>query len=394
MRSYPIPFNEAARLDALAALAVPAGWPDGVLDAIARMVKAMTVTDCAMVTLVEAERQVYVARVGMQADAGPREMAFCAHVIAREAPLVVEDARTDPVFAEHPAVTGPPFARFYVGVPIRLSNRMAVGSLCAGATTPRPAPSAAVMARLDDLASLVAFVLEERAVKAGGAPALAAATDRAQRDFLALLNHELRTPLGASADLVDPPVPRRLERDVIEALPRSGALMTRLVEGVTSHRELRSGSLVPKEEIVPAERIIEAVRASIAPRLAKMGRPPPEVALVPGLVLRGDPALLGLALDCLASEALGTGRGTLRLSGEVDGHSASLGVEHSASASDDADPWSDADGPSMVLTRRLIELHAGELSVVEGGVGGEDGGAERRRRAVLRLPRWRMIAAA
>ena len=387
MRSYPIPFNEAARLDALAALSVPGEQPDRVLDAIARMVRAMTAAECAMVTLVGAERQVYVARDGIAAAGSPREQAICAFVVAREAPLVIEDALADPVFADHPIVAGPPFARFYVGVPVRLSNRMVVGSLCAAGTEPRPAPSRDVLARLDDLAGLVAFILEERAMKAGRASALAAATRRAQEDFLALVNHELRMPLRASAELAEPPAPRRLGRDVVEALPRSGALMTRLVEGVLSHKELRSGSLVPREAVVPAERIVEAVRVSIAPRLKATGRPPPEIVSAPGLVLLGDPVLLGLALDCLVSEALADGHGPLRLSAAAGEDGGSLAVEESVSppAPDDASAsWSDVDAPGLMLTRRLIELHAGALSL--------EGGGERPRRAVLRLPRWRVVA--
>ncbi len=389
MRSYPIPFNEAARLDALAALAVPEGRPDRVLDAITSMVRAMTGAEGARATLVGAEREMLASRAGAGAAAGPRELSICAHVVAREAPLVIEDARADPIFAGHPAVAAPPFLRFYAGAPIRLSNRMAVGSLCALGPTPRRAPSPDVLARLADLADLVGYVIEERAVQGGRAAAMAEATSRAQEEFLALVSHELRTPLGASAELGGLAAPPRLGGEAVEALRRAGALMTRLVEGVLTFSELRSGSLVPREAVVPAERIVEAVRASIAPRLAAAGRPAPEVAVAPGLMLRADPTLLVLALDCLAGEALAGGRGTLRLSVAAGDRDGSLAVEDEGTGagpgrSGGGAAWREADRPGLLLTRRLIELHAGELSL-EGGGG--------RRRATLRLPRWRVIDA-
>ena len=220
-------------------------------------------------------------------------------------------------------------------------------------------------------------------MREGRASAIAEATSRAQEDFLALVSHELRAPLRAGRALCEP-APPRLDGDTAETLRRSGTLLTRLVEEVLSYRELRSGSLVPKEEVVPAERIAEAVRASIAPRLAAAGRPPPEIVVARGLKLRGDPALLALALDCLAGEVLASGRGTLRLALAADGREATLAVEDDGpdvGRSGDALAPRETSAPGPTLARRLVELHGGELDL----------GGDGRRRAVLRLPRWRAI---
>ena len=378
IRPYPIPLNEAARLDALAALAVREGVPDRELDEIAGWVRAMTGAENAIVSLVGAERQVFAARAARASSGSPRDLSICAHVVAREAPLVIEDARRDPVFADHPVVKGPPHLRSYVGAPIRLSNRMVVGSLCALGTVPRPAPPPAVLARIADLADLVAFILEERASKHGGAAAMERATDRAQRDFLALVNHELRTPLAATAALGDAAGPPRVAQDVAAALRVSGALMTRLVEGVTTFTEIRGGNVVPREMVVPAVRILRAVQASIAPRLP--ARDAVRIASAPDLMLRGDPALLTLALDCLATEVAASGAEALRLTASADGKGAVLGV------ATDRPTAADAERVGLTMARRLIELHAGELALPRPG--------GKRLRWLLRLPRWRVVGPA
>ena len=349
--------------------------PDRELDEIAGWVHAMTGAESAVVSLVGAERQVFAARAALVASGSSRDLSICAHVVAREAPLVIEDARRHPVFANHPAVTGPPHLRSYVGAPIRLSNRMVVGSLGALGTVPRPAPRPDVLVRIADLADLVAFILEERATKHGGAEAMARATDRAQREFLALVNHELRTPMVATAALGGAAEPPRVAHDVAVALRVSGALMTRLVEGVTTFTQIRSGNIVPKEEVVPAARILEAVRASVAPRLPARGAA--RITVPPDLILRGDPALLTLALDCVATDAVACGARTLHLTASADRRGAVLGVAA------DRPMAADAGRIGLTLARRLIELHAGELDFLR------TGGTRSRR--ILRLPRWRVV---
>ena len=366
---------------------MPEGVPDRELDEIVGWVRAMTGAESAIVSLVGAERQVFAARAAFAWPGSSRDHSICAHVVAREAPLVIEDARRDPVFADHPLVTGPPHLRSYVGAPIRLSNHMVVGSLGALGTKPRPAPPSAVLARVSDLADQIAFILEARAVKDGRADAMARATDRAQRDFLALVSHELRTPLVATHALGEVGEPPQVGGDVVAALRVSGALMTRLVESVTTFSQLRSGSLLPKEVTMPARRMLEAVRAAVAPPLAAAGGTTPEIASPAGLTLRGDPALLTLALDCLANHAVSQGARSIRLSASAGRRGAILAVDARgparAPSSDRAAPHR-AGGVGLTLARRLIELHGGELTSRGARIG----------RRALCLPRWRVVRSA
>ncbi|MFN3658312.1 MAG: GGDEF domain-containing protein [Pseudolabrys sp.] len=108
-------------------------------------------------------------RVWSKTDGGalprerPRAEAFCAQAIMSDAPLVVPDARADARFAALPAVTGAPFIRSYVGVPLRTPAGMRIGALCVMDTVARE-PGAEEIALLSDLAHLVMDELELRLV--------------------------------------------------------------------------------------------------------------------------------------------------------------------------------------------------------------------------------------
>ena len=127
--SYPPDEAERQRLlDALGLLDTEA---EEVFDRITRLVSRVLKVPIALFSLIDAERQYFKSRVGLEMSEAPREYAFCAHTILRDQPLVVPDAASDPRFADNPLVTGAPNIRFYAGVPIRSSGGLAIGTLCA-----------------------------------------------------------------------------------------------------------------------------------------------------------------------------------------------------------------------------------------------------------------------
>ena len=115
----------------------------------------------ALVSLEDESRQWFKSMVGLEVYETPRDLAFCAHALHVEDMLLIEDAWQDPRFADNPLVTGEPYVRFYAGVPLRSSQGLVLGTLCAIDTQPRTLTERA-KASLKDLARVVERELIQR----------------------------------------------------------------------------------------------------------------------------------------------------------------------------------------------------------------------------------------
>ncbi|SER89363.1 PAS domain S-box-containing protein/diguanylate cyclase (GGDEF) domain-containing protein [Vreelandella subterranea] len=152
--NYPILPDEEARLAALYELALLDTPEEPAFDRVTRLVTQLLNVPTSTVTLIDAKRQWIKSRVGTELSETTRDVAFCAHTIAETTPLVVEDAREDPRFADNPLVAQPGGVRFYAGIPLRTSKGLALGSLCAVDTRPRQLSDAELNA-LKDLGAIV-----------------------------------------------------------------------------------------------------------------------------------------------------------------------------------------------------------------------------------------------
>jgi phosphoribosyl 1,2-cyclic phosphodiesterase/DNA-binding response OmpR family regulator len=147
------PSDEAARLSALHQLGILDSAPEERFDRITRLARRLFDTPIALVSLVDAERQWFKSRAGVELEETPREYSFCAHAIHDDRVFVVPDALLDPRFADNPMVTGASRIRFYAGRPVRFDGRR-VGTLCLADSRPRQLRDDDVQA-LEDLAVLV-----------------------------------------------------------------------------------------------------------------------------------------------------------------------------------------------------------------------------------------------
>lgn len=162
MRSSPILFAEDARVAALAEYDLIGSAPAPAFSQIIALAARLFQVPTAFVSLLDRDRQVFHAKVGLSLCETDREVAFCSHTIAQTDALVVLDAALDPRFHDNPLVTGPPYIRFYAGIPLHAPSGHAVGTLCLADTRPRNAFSDADRQILRQLADLTLDRLELR----------------------------------------------------------------------------------------------------------------------------------------------------------------------------------------------------------------------------------------
>jgi len=153
----PMPNREVERVQALRGFAVLETAPEPAFDDVARLAGQVCNAPIAFVSLVDTSRQWFKARVGVEVPETSREVAFCAHTILGQVPLIVPDTRLDPRFADNPFVLQDPFIRFYAGIPLVLEPGLAVGTLCVIDVVPRELTSA----QLDGLQILANQITRE-----------------------------------------------------------------------------------------------------------------------------------------------------------------------------------------------------------------------------------------
>ena len=153
--------DETRRLEALYRYGVLDSAPEESFDRITRLARTVLQTDIVAVSLIDRDRQWFKSRQGTQLCGSARDISFCTHAIADSVPMIVPDASIDPRFANSPLVTGEPWVRFYLGVPLRTPDGHNIGALCAVDRKPRT-PSIEQVAVMQDLALLVIDELELR----------------------------------------------------------------------------------------------------------------------------------------------------------------------------------------------------------------------------------------
>lgn len=143
--------------------------PEAIYDRITRAAADALDAPFALVTLVDADRQFFKSSAGMEISSAeerqtPLNRSVCQYAVANGAPLILEDARVDPVFKNHPAVRDGTVVA-YLGIPLVDQAGMAIGTLCVFDTKPRLWGTGHVQV-LSDLAALAA----ERIFGTGASP--------------------------------------------------------------------------------------------------------------------------------------------------------------------------------------------------------------------------------
>lgn len=137
-RANPEHSDETLRATVIASHGVGQLVDDPELQQIVAFAATLCAVPTALVTIVERERQWFLARQGMDKRETPRPTSFCAHTMLGDSVMVVPDATQDERFAGNPLVTGPDRIRFYAGAPLISSEGVALGALCVIDSVTRP----------------------------------------------------------------------------------------------------------------------------------------------------------------------------------------------------------------------------------------------------------------
>jgi signal transduction histidine kinase/CheY-like chemotaxis protein/PAS domain-containing protein len=251
---------------------------------------------------------------------------------AREGRVVhVPDLRA--VASPSPRVVAALAAGFAAAVflPVRVRGEL-VGVLEAYGP-PEDGADDAFLASLDAIATQVGQHVErwrtEDSLRA--AKEAAEAASRAKSSFLAVVSHEMRTPMNGvmgMADLLrDTPLTDE-QREYAEAIGRSGRSLLDLIEDLLDASRIEAGRLVLEEVDLDLVEVVHEAAAVVAPRAAEK-----DVDLVVAVdpnaqtALRGDPGRLRQVLVNLLGNAVkftGEGHVVVRVATAPDGPTAAV----------------------------------------------------------------------
>lgn len=165
------PKQEAARLEALRQYNILDTPSEQAYDDFTLLAASICQVPIALISLVDAERQWFKAKIGLEVNQTARNISFCGHTIHSEQTLVVKDTLHDERFFDNPLVTSAPHIRFYAGAPLITPAGYTLGSLCVIDRKPRDLSDSQKIA-LEALARQVVTQLELRRVSGNLADAL------------------------------------------------------------------------------------------------------------------------------------------------------------------------------------------------------------------------------
>ncbi len=303
MKIPALPPNEAERLRALHQYQILDTLPEQVYEDLTRLAAQICGAPIALVSLIDAERQWFKARLGMESSESERALSFCAHSVATGEMLVVSDAHRDDRFFDNPSVLGDPFVRFYAGAPLITPRGHALGTLCVIDRRPR---------NLSDMQLDMLRILGRQVMNQLELRLLVAEREQMERtrsELISIVSHELRTPLTSirgSLGLIEggavgevPPAMAPL----IQVARNNTDRLIRLVNDALDLQKMEAGRLELRKAALDAAELVGSAVSGIE-GMAAGAHVQVETKIEAPLRIDGDPDRLVQVLTNLLSNAI------------------------------------------------------------------------------------------
>ena len=218
-----------------------------ILEAVAaltglRFVCIARVTDSAWTTCAVLDKLEFGLKVGDGLDV---TTTLCEQVRATGEPVIIDNVSTDPAYKDHhtPRIYG---FQSYISIPVLRPDGEYFGTLCALDPEVTTVSGAATVTSMTLFAQLITRHLETEHRLSESQVALLGEreTSELREQFIAVLGHDLRTPLGSillGADLLQNETLSARGASVVERMKRSARRMAGLVDDVVDFTRGRMG---------------------------------------------------------------------------------------------------------------------------------------------------------
>lgn len=274
------PIRNEARLAAVRRSGLLDTEPDESFDRLAELARELLEAPFAFITVVDDHRSFWKSCMGVDlTEDAPHqnsvEESFCQYVVSSGKPLMLADARLDPITRDNPAIATMGVVA-WAGYPVFTADRQVLGSFCVVDTVPRQwtATHARVLKTLAEVASTevalraTALDLRHLAQEARRVGALAE-TERVRaeranaRSQLLVRSSELLTA-GLESDTVLAAITRLVVPDLCDAA---------VVYTLDRHRRIRPRMASVRHRDPTCQTRLEAAVLALAPRLDDVSGP-------------------------------------------------------------------------------------------------------------------------
>ena len=177
------------------------------------------------------------------------ESTICHEIRQHQQPVIFGHASLHPIFSLHhtPRTYG---LESYISIPIVKADGEFFGTLCAIDSVPAKLDEPAIAKTLTLFAQLIAMSLDTQTRLHAAKVELDTANElgRLREQFIAVLGHDLRTPLSAirmSADLLETKIEDKRSLNFIAAIRNSSVRMGVLIENILDFARGRLGGGIP-----------------------------------------------------------------------------------------------------------------------------------------------------